>query len=161
MVNTVMVGIGDYNAVKSKNSVLKTMALGSCVAIVLLDPASETIGMVHVALPDSSIDVEKSKTKPGYFADTAIPPLLTRMMEFGSKGKILDMYVKITGGANVLNNGMDIGNRNILAVKKVLWQMGTGPVAEDVGKNFSRTVSAYTDTGIIELYCPGRGTWNL
>lgn len=159
--NTIMVGIGDYNATKAKGSAIKTMALGSCIGIVLLDPSSETVGMVHIALPDSSIDLEKSKTKPGYFADTALNILLKRMMECGSKGNIQTMYVKIAGGANVLNNGLDIGNRNILAVKKALWQLGTGPVAEDVGGNFSRTMTAYTDTGAIDLYCPGRGTWNL
>ena len=31
------------------DAILKTFALGSCVAIVLLDPATRVIGMVHVA----------------------------------------------------------------------------------------------------------------
>lgn len=159
--NTVMVGIGDLNASKAKNTVIKTMALGSCVGIMLLDPISEMIGMVHIALPEASIDIEKSRTKPGYFADTAIDALLRRMANLGSTTRIQDMFTKIAGGANVLNNSLDIGNRNILAVKRALWQLGTGPVAEDVGGNFSRTVSAFTDTGVIELYSPSKGTWTL
>ncbi|HAR62145.1 MAG: chemotaxis protein CheD [Candidatus Margulisiibacteriota bacterium] len=159
--NNLMIGIGDYNASKAKGVAIKTLALGSCVAVILLDPVTEAIGMAHIALPEASIDFEKSKSKPGYFADTAIIALYRRMGELGSLTKIQDMYIKIAGGANVLNNSMDIGNRNILAIKKILWQMGTGPVAEDVGHNYSRTVTAYTDTGLIEISSHSRGVWNL
>ena len=45
------------------------------------------------------------------------------------------------------NNTFDIGKRNILAIKKILWQKGMGPLAEDVGGNFSRTVRLYVKNG--------------
>jgi len=139
------------------------MALGSCVAIVLLDPATKSIGMVHIALPDSSINSEKRKVKPGYFADTAIPLLFERMREAGSYGNPRYMTIKIIGGANVLGASaiFDIGNRNIAAIKTIMASYGASIAAADIGGNNSRTVSVDVDTGSILIYCPGLGQWSV
>ncbi len=160
---TIMLGIGDYAAAKDPGEVIKTMALGSCVAVILLDPATQTAGMVHVALPDSTLNAEKKEKQPGYFADSGIPALLEEMKKHGVTNGIRDMYVKLVGGANVLQSSMsfDIGKRNILTVKKILWQLGTGPVAEDVGGHISRTVAVSVDTGSVEISCPGKGVWTI
>lgn len=159
----ILLGIGDYGASCTPGDTVKTLALGSCVAIVLLAPKTRTIGMVHVALPDSTIDLEKAKKKPGYFADTGLPALLQEMKRIGGEDNIKQMYIKLAGGANVLgsNTTFDIGKRNVLAIKKLLWQYGTGAVAEDVEGHISRTVSVDVDTGVIELYCPGRDKWTI
>jgi chemotaxis protein CheD len=80
------------------------------------------------------------------------------------KKSVRGFYVKMTGGANVLrgDNTFDIGKRNVLAIKRILWQKyGTGPVAEDVGGKISRTVTVYAESGEIEIFCPGKGTWKL
>jgi chemotaxis protein CheD len=163
--NTIMLGIGDYGASGTQDSMLKTMALGSCVAVIMLDPQTKTVGMVHIALPDSNLNKSKREQRPGYFADTGIPSLLKKMRDVGAGQDIRKYYVKITGGANVLKTTsasvFDIGKRNILAVKKILWQNGTGVVAEDVGGNISRTVSVYVGTGRVEIHCPGKGDWTL
>ena len=55
----IVLGIGGIGATNTKGSSLKTYALGSCIAVVILDPQTRTVGMVHVALPDSSIKPEK------------------------------------------------------------------------------------------------------
>ena len=156
-----MLGIGDYGASNSPGDVIKTLALGSCVAVIMLDPASKTVGMVHIALPDSALNAQKRSEKPGYFADSAIPALVEEMRRHGSSGKLPAMLVKLVGGANVLdaNNTFDIGKRNVLAIKKILWKYGTGPVAEEVGGHISRTVAAYVDTGSTEISSPGRENW--
>lgn len=160
----IMLGIGGMGVTNKAGGAIKTMALGSCVAVVLLDPTSKTVGMAHVALPDSTLNKEKGSNLPGYFADTGIDALLKEMQKLTLKRNIREFYVKITGGANVLrgDNTFDIGKRNVLAIKRILWQKyGTGPVAEDVGGKISRTVTVYTDTGNIEIFCPGKGAWNL
>lgn len=161
--SVIMLGIGDYGATNKSGHKVKTMALGSCVGVVFLDPGARAVGMAHVALPDSSIDPRKKAEKPGYFADTAVPALLEAMRGAGARGELRSMYVKLVGGANVLgsNISFDIGRRNVLALKKILWQYKTGPVAEDVEGNFSRTVSVDVDTGVIEISCPGKGVWTL
>jgi len=160
---TIMLGIGDYAATRAPGDIVKTMALGSCVAVILLDPETQTAGMVHIALPDSTLNAEKKEKQPGYFADSGISALIAEMNKMGVKKNIRDMYIKLAGGANVLKAGIsfDIGKRNILMIKKILWQLGTGPVAEDTGGHISRTVSVAVDTGIVEISCPGKGTWTI
>lgn len=159
----VILGVGDYGASNALGDEVKTFALGSCVSVILLDPKTRTVGMVHVALPDSSINKAKSAEKPGYFADTGIPALLQEMAKFGCDKKGKGMVVKLCGGANVMdtNDTFQIGKRNALAIKKVLWAYGMGAVSEDLGKNFSRTVSISVETGQVTLTSPGRPNWQL
>jgi len=158
----IILGVGDLGASNVKGIQIKTYALGSCVAVVLLDPRTRTVGMVHVALPESSINLERAQQLPGYFADTGITALLRAMAQFGTSGP-QGLIVKLAGGAQIMdpNNTFNIGKRNALAVKKVLWGMGLGPRAEDLGENYSRTVSVATDTGIMHLSSPGRADWKL
>jgi chemotaxis protein CheD len=161
--STVILGIGEYGAVHAPGDVIKTLGLGSCVAVILMDPATRTIGMVHVALPDSSIATpDDIKRLPGRFADTSLEPLLKDMAKFGAV-KRKEMIVKLVGGAMIMdpNNTFNIGKRNVLAIKKILWENGMGARSEDVGGNYSRTVSVAVDTGVVEVYSPGRGKWTV
>jgi chemotaxis protein CheD len=158
-----MVGVGDLGASNTPGDVVKTLALGSCVAVVLLHPPTRTVGMVHVALPDSKINPEKAKQHPGYFADTGIPALMRRMTALGCNGGNRKFIVKMAGGARVAdpNGTFNIGKRNILAIKKLLWQNGMGAVAEDVGGNMSRSVAVHVNTGKVVLSSAGRAEWEL
>lgn len=161
--SNLVLGIGDYGASKDGGSEIKTYALGSCVAVVLLDPRTRTVGMIHVALPDSAINPEKCKTKPGYFADTGLPKLLDAMVKCSGNSNSRGLVVKLIGGASIMdpNDTFNIGKRNVLAIKKILWAKGLGPTAEDVGGNYSRTVSVSVDSGEIKISCPGRGIWKI
>ncbi|MDD3119609.1 MAG: chemotaxis protein CheD [Victivallales bacterium] len=157
----ILLGIGDYGATGDQTIKIKTLALGSCVAVVLLDPRVKVAGMVHIALPDSQLQGGRKEFKPGYFADTGIPVLLQEMRKFGSSGILRDMYVKLAGGARVIRGEgvLDIGRRNIAAVKAILKENGVRPVAHDVGNTISRTVTVELKTGIVRLSCPGRDDW--
>lgn len=157
----VLLGIGDYGATNDMNVEIKTMALGSCVTVILLDPQSKTAGMVHIALPDSNLQCARREFKPGYFADTAIPALLAEMKKFGSYGRMQDMYIKLAGGARVIKGEgvLDIGRRNIEAIKQILLDNKVRPIAHDIGGVISRTVTVEVKTGIVRLSCPGRDDW--
>jgi chemotaxis protein CheD len=159
----IVLGVGDFGATNRLEDTIKTYALGSCVGVVIMDPKAKIVGMIHVALPDSNINPAKAKQHPGYFADTGIPHLIREMQKLGYNGQGRGMIVKIAGGANILdpNNTFSIGKRNVLAIKKILWGLGMGVVAEDIGGNYSRTVSVVMGTGRVEVSCPGRGTWEL
>ena len=160
----IMLGVGDYGATVAPEGVIRTMALGSCIGLMILDRGTRFVGMDHIALPDSVVSPERARQLPGYFADTGIPALLNLMKRVGgSLSKPSNLIVKIAGGANVAdpNNTFNIGKRNVLAAKKILWQFGLGAVAEDVGGNHSRTVTLYRDSGRIVLSCPGRPDWEL
>lgn len=158
----IILGVGDLAASNSSGTVLKTFALGSCVAVILMDATTRTIGMAHVALPESSINREKSERLPGYFADSGIQELVNQMKLNGvsNLGKIV---VKLAGGAQIMdpNNTFNIGRRNALAVKQHLAEYGLGLLVEDLGDNYSRTVTAYIDSGVIQLSSPGRPDWYL
>ncbi|HKK01957.1 MAG TPA: chemotaxis protein CheD [Desulfuromonadales bacterium] len=159
----IVLGVGDFGAANAPGDVVKTYALGSCVAVVILDPKTRTVGMVHVALPESGINPAKVKERPGYFADTGIPALLKAMEARGCQRGGRGMVVKLAGGAKIMdpNDTFNIGKRNVLAAKKILWAHGMGAVAEDVGGNYSRTVSVSVNTGEIILSSPGRPDWKL
>jgi len=161
--STLVLGVGDFGASNSSDDIIKTYALGSCVAVVLLDPKTRTVGMVHVALPESSINKAKVKDKPGYFADTGIPALLSQMSKYGCHPKGQGMIVKLAGGAKIMdpNDTFNIGKRNALAVKKLLWTLGLGATSEDLGGSYSRTVSVSLRTGEVVISSPGRTDWKI
>ena len=160
---TLMLGVGDFGATNAAGEVVKTMALGSCVAVVMLHPKTRSVGMVHVALPDSSINKDRARERPGYFADTGLPALMREMIRLGCNRQGRDLIIKMAGGARVMDpqNTFNIGKRNILAIKKLLWQQGLGAVAEDVGGKISRTVAVEVDTGRMILSSAGRPNWEL
>jgi chemotaxis protein CheD len=159
----IVLGVGDFGVSGKPEDTIRTYALGSCVGVVMFDPKTRVGGMIHVALPDSSINLNKAKVLPGYFADTGIPLMLNDMKKCGRLGNGRGLVVKMAGGANILdpNDTFSIGKRNVLAIKKILWGLGMGVVAEDVGGNFSRTVSVELATGKMEINSPGRGKWEI
>ncbi len=156
-------GLGDMGATRTMGQEIKTLALGSCVALILLDPKTRCIAMVHVVLPDSTIDPQRAEKKPGHFVDTAIPALFQEMEKLGSNARTKGVIVKLVGGANVMdpNNTFNIGTRNVLAIKKGLWKYGMGPLAEDVGGRISRSVAVNVETGIVGITSPGRDPWEI
>ena len=159
----IVIGVGELGVSSTPGHILKTFALGSCVAVVLHDRARGVIGMVHVALPDSTINREMSSQRPGYFADTGIPLLLNKMTLLGSPASGRGLVAKIAGGASIMDDKgtFNIGKRNQLAVKKILWKYGVGAVGEDVGGTFSRTVYVLVPAGTVVLSCPGRENWMI
>ncbi len=165
MSNSIILGVGDLSATSQTNGIIKTYALGSCIAVMILDRNTRCVSMAHVALPDSKISPAKSKALPGYFADTAIPALFEAMKKAtrGTISKPSDLIVKMCGGANVadVNNTFNIGKRNALAIKKTLWKYGLAPRADDTGGNFSRTVTLYQTSGVVEISSPGKENWKI
>jgi chemotaxis protein CheD len=154
------VGIGDFHASGNPGEIIKTYALGSCVAVLMYDKVRRIAGMIHVALPESRLNEEKAETRPGYFADTGIPALLKAFTAAG--GDQRKAQIKIAGGASILdeNRTFDIGRRNVIAIKRALWKYGLGVIAEDVGGKISRTVSIEVDTGTIMIN-NAKNSWTI
>jgi len=163
MRSTMILGVGEIGAINASGSQIKTLALGSCVAVILMDPITRSIGMAHIALPDSNISPDKVKELPGYFADTGIKVLIDEMIKIGCSTKSKKWVVKLVGGANVINTGanFDIGKRNVLAIKKTLWSYHMGVIAEDVFNNISRSVVVDVDIGRVRITSPGMEGWEI
>lgn len=156
----VTVGIGEWAVSSDAADTLKTYALGSCVAVLIYDSRLRIAGMIHIALPDSSVDAGRARSLPGYFADTGLPVMIEEMKRRGSVRA--SVWVKLAGGASVMDPGgfFDIGKRNVLAAKRILWGSSLGPVAEDTGGAKSRTVSfAVSDGGTV--ISSGQEQWTI
>jgi chemotaxis protein CheD len=148
---TVVVGIGDGRVSRSPDDVLTTYALGSCVAVLLHDPSTRVGGLLHVMLPDSHIDAGKAQRQPWMYADTGIRELFTRARDMGANRNTTNVW--LAGGAEMFDSKgvFNIGKRNLVAVKKLLWQSGLLIRGEDVGGKVSRTVRLHVETGKVWL----------
>ncbi len=146
------VGIGDFKSSRKEGDTLKTYGLGSCVAIVVYSQSLKIAGMIHIALPEASVNPAKAEQLPGYFADTGVPRLV-EWIDRVSSGVRKSFSYRLYGGASILdeNNRFDIGRRNALAVKRLLWRYGCGVVKEDLGGTVSRTVSIDVATGEVQV----------
>lgn len=159
----VTLGIGDLAADSGPGKFIQTMALGSCLAIVLHDFRSRSGGMAHVALPDSALDPGKARALPGYFADSAVARLLDLMATAAGPAARIQPVVKLVGGANMVDtrNAFNIGVRNLAAARRALESHGLGVYMEDAGGNYSRNVSLDIQTGNVRVWSPGIGSWSL
>ena len=138
--SAVVVGVADCRISADPESVLITYALGSCIAVLIHDPVSNVGGLLHFMLPESAIDREKAKQNPYMFADTGIPLLFRSAYREGADKRRLMVYA--VGGAQVMDpaNVFNIGKRNHLAMRKILWKAGLLVHGEEVGGTASRTV---------------------
>lgn len=148
---SVVVDIADLKVSRDPNATLITYSLGSCIGIAIYDASARVGGMLHYMLPESSISPEKAKAAPAMFADTGIPKLFRAAYELGaSKARLI---VKVAGGSQLLddNGTFNIGKRNYLALRKILWTNGVMIKAEDVGGALSRTLKLDIATGDVTL----------
>jgi chemotaxis protein CheD len=142
-----VVGISDCKISSDKDAVLLTYALGSCIAVTIHDPVAGVGGLLHFMLPESATEPSKAAQNPFMFADTGIAGLLQRAREGGASRNRL--AVRIAGGAQMINGHemFQIGRRNYLAAKKLLWKEGLMIAGEAVGGEVSRTVRMEVATG--------------
>jgi chemotaxis protein CheD len=159
----VIVGIGDIGVSNNRREVLKTYALGSCIALVLYDKITGTGGMAHIALSNSMVNREKSVKKPGYFVDTGIPYLLRKMKIKSPEFDMMNLKAYIIGGATISEDRdfFKIGEKNIKSAKMLLKEMGIRISKEDTGKRISRTVELEVATGKIIVSNQKIGKWEL
>ncbi len=142
-----MVGTGEVRSANVPGISLVTYALGSCIAIAVHDPLAKVAGLLHLMLPESSVDPSKAQESPGRFADTGVPALLREACAAGASKRRLVVY--LAGGAQVIEDQgiFNIGKRNHLAARKLLWREGVIVHGEAVGGRESRSVRLEVDTG--------------
>ncbi len=147
----IIIDVSDAKVSKNQVDVLATYSLGSCIGICLYDPAAHVGGMLHYQLPNSTIDADRARDKPFMFADTGMKILLGKLASMGANKK--RMSVKVAGGAAMDTGpqGFDIGKRNYLAIRKVLWQNGMFIDAEDVGGSSPRNMYLNIANGSVTI----------
>lgn len=151
------VGMSEIQTSKLPGVILSAPGLGSCIGLTMYDTAIKAAGMVHIVLPDSSIN--ENPVISGKYADKAIPELLNRMSQLGAKKQ--NLVVKIAGGAQMFNldkggNILNIGIRNVIAVKAALNKEGLVLTGSDTGGNKGRTLKLNVATGVVTVRIIGQ-----
>jgi chemotaxis protein CheD len=153
MTSRKIIGIGEYTVSDDPASVLVTHALGSCVAVCLWDPAAHVAGMLHFLLPDSRVNPVRAQQQPTTFADLGIPILFQAAYKIGAVKQ--RCVVKLVGGADVTGvqgqGLLEVGRRNQVAAKNILWRNGVLIKAERLGGSEPRNVLLSAADGSLRI----------
>ena len=143
----IVVGISDMRVSSNPNDVFITYSLGSCIGLTAYDPVLRIGGMIHYMLPLSNISPEKATLRPAMFADTGVPALLNELCSMGAAKD--QLAIKVVGGAQLMDQHklFNIGERNYLILRKIMWKNNILIRANDVGGGLSRTLRLELDTG--------------
>jgi len=157
------VGLGELKSGARNGQILVCYGLGSCIGLTVYDYSNRIGAMVHVVLPDSSLN-RGVLTAPGKFADTGVPAAIEAVVKLG--GVRSRLQARVAGGAHMLNvvgagSRLDIGARNIEAVRVALRQLGIPLLAEDTGGGHGRTVQLFIGSGRMVVSTVGRGSHEL
>jgi chemotaxis protein CheD len=150
-VEQIIVGVADCRVGHTPGQVLATFGLGSCIGLSIYDPKAAVGGLLHYMLPDSTIDPVRGRENPYMFADTGIPRLVEQVCGHGASRRRLVAHA--AGGACIMDprGVFDIGKRNYLALRKILWKAGILLAGEAVGGKNSRTIRLEIDSGRLWL----------
>ncbi|MBX3120077.1 MAG: hypothetical protein KF784_13505 [Fimbriimonadaceae bacterium] len=149
---SIVVGMAEIHVAKGPAK-YTCLGLGSCIGLCALDKVSNVSGCAHIMLPEAYAD--KSIERPGKFANTAVPELLTMLERLGAHRS--RMVWAMAGGAQVFKfsantaGKLDIGVRNAEAVETLFKSLGLKCIAREVGGNLGRTVMMDAETGLITV----------
>jgi chemotaxis protein CheD len=133
----------------SRNPVLVSTILGSCVAVTMYSPGKKVGAICHAMYPQNP-QMEESFL----YVEPAIRNIFNRMIEYGGQD---DMVVKLFGGSQVLAGGekvqarKTIGEQNIILAKKILQELGLSIAGNDVGGMRGRKLYFSIMTGDVYL----------
>lgn len=151
----IIVGVSDMKVSNDPQSEIITYSLGSCIGLVIFDPVVKTGGILHYMLPESTLDREKAERNPYMFADSGIPLLFKESYKYNAIKR--RMKVLVFGGSQILDQKgfFNIGKRNYMALKKILFKNNVLINHEDVGGNVNRTVRLEIGSGAIFVKTSG------
>jgi len=158
----VVVGLEEIYVSRDPNVVLACLGLGSCIAVSGYDAVARVGAMAHVVLPESG--GKDREGSPGKYADTGIPRMIEGMKEAGAlKSRIT---IKVAGGARIFGNVkegslLDIGFRNIAAVKKAIADNGLNLTGENTGESHGRSLLLYVSSGLTMVTSAVKGKIEL
>lgn len=155
MGDEIKVSISDYKISSAPNRLI-TLGLGSCVGIAIYDKTSKAGGLSHIMLPDSKFF--NRDIKPEKFADLAIPKMV---YEITNGKSCRNLVAKIAGGASMFNfsdnnTSEGIGARNVIAVIRVLKDLGIPVLSSHTGGKIGRTMIVNLDSFSVSIRAANR-----
>ena len=157
----IKVGMADLKVCHAPDN-LTTIGLGSCIGIALYDPVSKVTGLAHIMLPDST--QIRNNSNIAKFADTGIQELYDDMIKAGAMRSRI--RAKIAGAAKMFelsgaSSTINVGERNAIACRNKLKQLGIPLLSEDCGKNYGRTVELYSESGDFLIKAVGKTPYKI
>jgi len=143
----IIVGVADYKVSQDPKAVLITCALGSCIGLSLHDPVAGVGGLLHFMLPNAEQETSREDFNPAMYGNTGIPLLISELQKLGANTRKL--VAAMAGGSQILDQTglFDIGKRNHVAAKNMLWKAGVLVRNEAVGGNITRSFGLQVGTG--------------
>jgi chemotaxis protein CheD len=135
---------GEYFA--TRQPLMLTTLLGSCVAVCLMDRTAGVHGMNHFLLPQGR-DWHSQTSVPARFGVNAMELLITDMQKLGAQR--LRLEAKVFGAGNVLDgmSVVNIGEQNSEFIRAYLKGEGIPLLAEDLLGSFARKVFFFPGDG--------------
>ena len=169
------INIADMLISADRGDLLITHALGSCLGVTLYDPIAGVGGLLHVMIPFSDVDQAKADNNPYMFVDTGLPLFFKEAYKAGAEKSRL--VVTVCGGAVMPHMGgcnqddlFQVGKRNFIIFRKLLWANNFLLNAHDVGVSKPRTVSLDMANGDVlvsiagerkQLNFSSKNRWNM
>lgn len=155
------VEMGETGLTRAADARLEARGLGACVGLCLYETHARLAVLVHivlpVTLPPSGLNARTAPLlPPGKCADTAVAHALAEITRSG--GSAARVQAALVGGAQIFTDAADeggtcsrleIGLRNVHAIKEELARVGVPIRAEDTGGRFGRTVTLDAVTGTV------------
>ena len=125
MSEMIRVGMADYKLCATPDKI-STLGLGSCMGVIIYESTKNTQNQYRMK-----------------FADTCLLDMYHELLARG--GLKENLRAKIAGGAKMFahhsdNELLNVGHHNNQAVRKFLQEKNIPIVADDSGKDFSRTI---------------------
>ena len=141
--NTLNVLTGEVK-IGTRENILISNGIGSCVVVSAFDPINQYGGMVHIMLPGEA--PPKPKTSKLKYAHNAIHTMLDEFLKLGTDPSKL--VVCLVGGGNVLKKNDDrICRHNIESVTDILNKLNLVVSARALGGTIRRTTGLDVATG--------------
>ncbi len=157
-IKRVVVGIAEIRVVSGSEGELLTYALGSCLGLIIYDPEARVGGLLHAMLPSSSVAPEKALANPAMFVVAGVPELFKACYRAGAVKQRLHVYA--AGCAHLSDPSatdvFQIGRRNMVMLRKLLWKNGVLLTRHDTEGTESRTMSLSLETGRVHVSIRGQ-----
>ena len=148
-----LVGLGELVVTDDPKVTLVVPGVGSCVIVCAYHRRVKVAGMAHIVLP-SSANFCGAAVKPFWFADQAVPQLLTSLQ---AKGAVRPNCV-VVGGANMFQvavpsphrDALNIGAMNVQVVLELL-HSAANIIAQFVGGNYGWVVRFRVADGVVTV----------
>ncbi len=139
---------GEYYA--TKDDLMITTLLGSCIAVCLYDPKHKVGGMNHFLLPEGGDGGDLMSTS-GRYGVYAMELLINHIVKLGGARKHL--RAKVFGGGNVIKSmtHSKVGDQNVTFIMGFLKNEGIPIDAEDVLDIYPRKVNFFPFSGRVMM----------